>query len=244
MAEGEIGKHSDMIIRPLTTFPEFENCVELQREAFGSSDVDLQPVRMYAVQSFVGGLVLGAFEGDRLVGFVNCMPGIRDGKPYWHSHMLAVAADRRNSGIGAKLKLEQRAAALRRGIQLIQWTFDPVQAKNAYVNLEKLGVIVRRYEVELYGPYTTLQTDRVFAEWWLDQPRLRPEGDIRRVYIPANVQELSRQSPSSVRDLQLRVREQFLKNLSEDYFVAGFERNDEWSAYLFIPGASRVHQTN
>ena len=242
MAEGEIGKRSDMIIRSLTTFPEFEKCVELQREAFGPSN--LQTVRMYAVQSFVGGLVLGAFEGDRLVGFVNCMPGIRDGKPYWHSHMLAVAADRRNSGIGAKLKLEQRAAALQRGIRLIQWTFDPLQAKNAYVNLEKLGVIVRRYEVELYGPYTTFQTDRVFAEWWLDQPRLRPEGDIRRVYIPANVQDLGRQSPSSVRDLQLRVREQFLKNISEDYFVAGFERTDESSAYLFVFGASRVHQTN
>jgi predicted GNAT superfamily acetyltransferase len=241
MAEGQIRKRFEMIIRPLTTFPEFEKCVELQREAFGSSDVDLQPARMYAVQSFVGGLVLGAFEDDRLVGFVNCMPGIRDGEPYWHSHMLAVAADRRNSGIGVKLKLEQRAAALQRGIRRIEWTFDPLQAKNAYVNLEKLGVIVRRYEVELYGAYTTFQTDRVFAEWWLEQPRLHPEADIRRIYIPANVQELSRQSPSSVRDLQLRVREQFLKNISEDYFVVGFERTEERSAYLFIPGASRAH---
>jgi predicted GNAT superfamily acetyltransferase len=232
-----------MLIRPLTTFDEFERCVELQLEAFGSVERDLQPARLYRVQALVGGLVLGAFDGDRLVGFNNCMPGIRDGKPYWHSHMLAVAKDYQNAGIGAKLKLEQRAVALERGITLIQWTFDPLQAKNAYLNIEKLGVIVRRYEVELYGQYTAFQTDRLIAEWWLDKARLHAEGsDVRRLYIPASVQDLIRQSPASFRDLQLRVREQFLKNLSEDYFVAGFERTDEWSAYLFVPGASRVYQ--
>ena len=234
-----------MLIRPLTTFDQFEKCVELQREAFGSSERDLQPARLYRVQSLIGGLVLGAFDGDRLVGFNNCMPGIRDGKPYWHSHMLGVATEYRNAGIGSKLKLEQRAAALERGITLIQWTFDPLQAKNAYLNIEKLGVIVRRYEVEIYGASTSVQTDRLIAEWWLDKPRLHAQGgDVRRIYIPANVQDLIRQSPSSFRDLQLRVREQFLKNISEDYFVAGFERTDEWSAYLFVPGASRVDQTN
>src|SRR5579863_1064837 len=143
MAEGQTA----IVIRPLTTFPEFQGCVELQREAFGSSEVDLQSPRLYLVQTMVGGLVLGAFDGDRMVGFLNCMPGIRKGKPYWHSHMLAVATDHRNAGIGARLKLEQRAAALQRGIRLIQWTFDPLQAKNAYLNLEKLGVVVRRYAV-------------------------------------------------------------------------------------------------
>lgn len=234
-----------MIIRQLTTFKEFDRCVELQREAFGSSEQDLQPARMYKVQSMIGGLVLGAFEGDRIVGFANCMPGIRDGKPYWHSHMLAVATDRRDAGIGSKLKLEQRAAALERGIPLIQWTFDPLQAKNAYLNIEKLGVIVRRYEVELYDPSMHMQGDRLIAEWWLDKPRMQAQGsDIRRLYIPANVQDLIRQSPASFKDLQLRVREQFLKNFEEDYFVAGFERTDEWSAYLLIPGASRVYQAN
>lgn len=242
MAEGQ----TSTIIRPLTTFPEFERCVELQREAFGSSEVDLQPPRMYLVQTMVGGLVLGAFDGNRMIGFLNCMPGIRDGKPYWHSHMLAVETAYRNAGIGAKLKLEQRAAALQRRIGLIQWTFDPLQAKNAYLNIEKLGVIVRRYEVELYGSFTSVQTDRLIAEWRLNEPRphISPGDDVRRLYIPADVQALIRQSPASFRDLVLRVREQFLKNFKDDYFVAGFERTDEWSAYLFIPGASRVHQTD
>ncbi|HEY2382269.1 MAG TPA: GNAT family N-acetyltransferase [Terriglobia bacterium] len=239
MAEGQ----TSTIIRPLTTFPEFERCVELQREAFGSSEVDLQPPRLYLVQTMIGGLVLGAFDGERMIGFLNSMPGIRAGKPYWHSHMLAVATDHRNAGIGAKLKLEQRAAALQRGIGLIQWTFDPLQAKNAWLNLEKLGVIVRRYQVELYGPLTSIQTDRLIAEWWLNEPRPRisPGDDVRRLYIPADVQALMRQSPSSFKDLLFRVREQFLKNFGDGYFVAGFERTGEWSAYLLIPGASRVY---
>lgn len=234
-----------MIIRQLTTFKEFDRCVELQEEAFGSPERDLQPARMYKVQSMIGGLVLGAFEDDRMVGFANCMPGIRDGRPYWHSHMLAVAKDHRDAGIGSKLKLEQRAAALERGITLIQWTFDPLQAKNAYLNIEKLGVIVRRYEVELYDPSMHVQGDRLIAEWWLDKPRIHAQGsDIRRLYIPADARGLIRQSPGSFKDLQLRVREQFMKNFDEDYFVAGFERTDEWSAYLLVPGASRVHQTD
>ncbi|HLH30134.1 MAG TPA: GNAT family N-acetyltransferase, partial [Terriglobia bacterium] len=125
-----------------------------------------------------------------------------------------------------------------------QWTFDPLQAKNAYLNIEKLGVIVTRYEVDLYGQSPNVQNDRLIAEWWLDRPRPRPDRDVRRVYIPASIQDLMQQSPASFQDLQLRVREQFLKNISDDYFVAAFERTDEWSAYLFIPGASRVHQTN
>src|SRR6516225_3790556 len=175
---------TQMLIRPLTTFDQFEKCVELQREAFGSAERDLQPARLYRVQSLIGGLVLGAFDGDRLVGFNNCMPGIRDGKPYWHSHMLAVATEYRDAGIGSQLKLEQRAAALERGITLIQWTFNPLQAKNAYLNIEKLGVIVRRYEVEVYGPQSLGQTDRLIAEWWLDKPRLHAGGgDVRRLYV-------------------------------------------------------------
>ena len=89
-----------------------------------------------------------------------------------------------------------------------------------------------------------LDTDRAIAEWWVDKPRVKLEGDIRRVYIPADIQALKKQSLKSAQDVQQRVREQFLKNLQDDYFVAGFERKDEWSEYLFISGASRVYQDN
>ena len=141
-----------MTIRPLTEIPEFEKCVELQREAWGAPDIDLVPSRMYVVQSRIGGLILGAFDGDRLVGYLTTMPGIqKDGMPYWHSQMMAVAADHWNSGIGVQLKLAQRDHARQRGIKLIQWTFDPLESKNAYLNITKLGVIVREYCVNLYG---------------------------------------------------------------------------------------------
>jgi predicted GNAT superfamily acetyltransferase len=177
------------------------------------------------------------------------MPGIRDGMAYWHSQMLAVATDHWNSGIGFNLKLAQRDHARQRGIRLIQWTYEPLQSRNAYFNIEKLGAIVRRYYVNLYGvPASRLQqgldTDRMVAEWWIDEPRPKIEGDVRRVFIPADIQSLKKQSLESAKDVQLRVREQFLKNFQEDYFVAGFERKDEWSEYLLIPGASRVHQTD
>ncbi len=195
----------------------------------------------------MGGLVLGAFDGDRLVGFLATMPGSRDGHPYWYSQMLAVVPDHWSSGIGSELKLAQRERARARGIQRIEWTFDPLRARNAYFNVQKLGAIVRRYYPNHYGeiqgtPDEGLESDRVVAEWWVDKPRVIPGQDIRRLFIPADIQFLKRQSLPSARDVQMRVREQFLKNLQEDYFVAGFERTDEWSAYLFLPGASRVHQ--
>ncbi len=217
-----------MTIRPLSEIAEFQACVELQRETWGSADIDIMPARYFVTSTHIGGLVLGAFDGDRFVGFVNATPALRNGMVYWRSHMLAISGDYWNSGIGAELKLTQREHALERGIHLIEWTYDPLESKNAHLNIRKLGAIVRRYYVNLYGRTTSalqkgIDSDRVIAEWWLDKPRLKVAGDIRR---------------------EQRVREQFLKNFAEDHFVAGFERKDEWSEYLFMPGASRVYQTN
>jgi predicted GNAT superfamily acetyltransferase len=236
-----------MTIRPVTELVELEKCVELQREAWGLADIEVIPVRMFVTQNRVGGLVLGAFENNTLVGFLNAMPGVRDGTPYWYSQMLAVKNTLRNRGIGSDLKLAQRDYARARGIHLIEWTFDPLESKNAYLNIAKLGVIVRRYYVNLYGATASqmqqgLESDRIIAEWWVDKPRVHIEPEIRRVCIPADIQALKRQSVTFAQDVQLRVREQFLKNFQDDYFVAGFERKNEQSEYLFIPGASRVHQ--
>jgi len=237
-----------MMIRPLTDIAEFEQCVNLSRECFGMADLDLLPKRFFVVLNSIGGLVLGALDGDTVVGFLNTMPAIRDGVPYWYSQVMAVSRDYWNSGIATQLKLAQRDHARQRGIKRIEWTFDPRESKNAYFNLEKLGAIVRRYHVNYYGEISSalhsgLDSDRVVAEWWIDQPRVT-RGGVRRLFIPADIQSLKRQSLDSAKDVEKRVREQFLKNLQDDYFAAGFERTDEWSAYLFIPGASRVYQTD
>ena len=238
-----------MTIRPVTDLAELEKCVQLQREAWGLADIEVIPTRMLVTQNRVGGLVLGAFDGGRMVGFLNAMPGIRDGVPYWYSQMLAVAQDYRNRGIGSALKLAQRDHAQQRGVHLIEWTFDPLESKNAYLNVVKLGVIVRRYYVNLYGATASqvqqgLESDRVIAEWWIDKPRVRVEGDIRRIAIPSDIQALKKQNLKSAQDMQVRVREEFLRNFQDDYFVAGFQRSDQWSEYLFVAGAVRVHQTN
>jgi predicted GNAT superfamily acetyltransferase len=236
-----------MTIRPLTDIAEFQGCIELQREAWGSADIDLMPARYFVTHSHIGGLVLGAFDGERLIAFVNAVPAVRDGMVYWRSNMLAVARAYWNSGIGAELKLGQRDEARQRGIHLIEWTYDPLESKNAYLNIRKLGAIVRRYYPNLYGVTTSalqqgLESDRVIAEWWIDVPRVKVEDDVRRVFIPADIQSLKKQSLKSAQDVQLRVREQFLKNLADDYFVTDFQRKDEWSEYIFVPGAAHVYQ--
>ena len=132
---------------------------------------------MFVVADKVGGQVMGAFDGEVMVGFALSVPGTRTGHVYLHSHMLAVRKDHRNGGLGRRLKLMQREDALARGIELIEWTFDPLEIKNAYLNLEKLGAIARRYNINQYGITSSplqggLPSDRLIAEWWLKSKRV------------------------------------------------------------------------
>src|SRR5262245_5650197 len=117
-----------MTIRPISQLPELEKCVEIQRETWGLADIEVIPTRMLVTQIRIGGLVLGAFDRDDLIGFLNATPGLRDGMPYWYSQMLAVKREYRDHGVGASLKLAQRGHALQRGIHLIEWTFDPLES--------------------------------------------------------------------------------------------------------------------
>ena len=149
---------------------DFRACVLLQKEVWNFSDAELVPLRMFVVADKVGGQVMGAFEGNSMVGFALSVPGTRSGHIYLHSHMLAVRKDYRNAGLGRRLKLMQREDALSRGIELIEWTFDPLEIKNAYLNIEKLGSIARRYNINQYGITSSplqggLPSDRLIAEW-------------------------------------------------------------------------------
>lgn len=212
----------------------------LQREVWNFSDEELVPVRIFVVGEKIGGHVLGAFDGDRMVGFAYGLPGFRNGHAYVHSHMLAVASSHRNSGIGRALKLFQREIVIKQGIELMEWTFDPLEIKNAYLNIEKLGAIARRYTLNQYGITTSplqagLPTDRLYAEWWLNSNRVRSrlEKGSRpaikaeaHIDVPTEIYEWKAAKNPRAAQVQARNREQFLKHFKNDLAVLGYERND------------------
>src|SRR5262249_3006368 len=142
-------------IRKCETLDEMQCCFALQKEVWQFSDAELVPLRLFVVANKIGGQVIGAFDGQGLVGFAAALPANRPGHCYQHSQMLAVRSEYRNLGLGRRLKLFQRDDALRSGFELMEWTFDPLEIKNAYLNVEKLGAITRRYNVNQYGITTS-----------------------------------------------------------------------------------------
>jgi len=166
-------------IRDLKTLDECRQVAALEREVWGYTDSeDVVPPPVLIVSIKRGGILLGGFDdGGVLKGFVYSMPGIKDGRPTQWSHMLGVTADTRNSGLGWRLKLSQRERALAMGLDLIEWTFDPLQALNAHLNFTKLGVVVEEYEENVYGDSSSplhqgSPTDRFVAAWRLREPHV------------------------------------------------------------------------
>jgi predicted GNAT superfamily acetyltransferase len=236
-----------MDIRELTEREDLKSVVRLQRQIWGFEDVDLIPLRLFVVASKIGGQVYGAFDGSQMIGFCMAIPGLKPGgKTYLHSHMLGVLAEYRNTGVGRRLKLIQRDDALGRGIDLIEWTFDPLEIKNAFFNMERLGAIVRRYVPNQYGTTSSplhggLPTDRCVAEWWLSTPRVkaileghplpRPQVEAR-IAIPSDIATIRVHEPARARDIQQKAAEQFRAAFDRGLAVIGFEKSDESGTYL------------
>jgi len=222
---------------------DFRACVTLQKEVWNFTDAELVPLRMFVVADKVGGQVMGAFEGETMVGFALSVPGTRSGHIYLHSHMLAVRKDHRNGGLGRQLKLMQREDALARGIELIEWTFDPLEIKNAYLNIEKLGAVARRYNINQYGITSSplqggLPSDRLIAEWWLKSKRverLLAEGKnatakaVTSISVPAQIYDwkASPETRGRAQQVQEGNREQFLKAFANGLAVLNYERDTE-----------------
>jgi predicted GNAT superfamily acetyltransferase len=234
-------------IRQLETTQEFADAVRLQRQIWGFDDIELLPMRLFVVASKIGGQVLGAFEGQAMVAFCLCIPGLkRDGTSYLHSHMLGVLPRFRNTGLGRRLKLQQREYALRRGIELIEWTFDPLEIKNAYFNIERLGAIARRYVHNQYGTTSSplhggLPTDRLVAEWWIRSTRAaagakgerfeQPEVQ-ERIAVPSDIAEIRRHEPSRAREIQAVIGELLDLHFRAGLAVTGFEKDERAGTYL------------
>src|SRR3984957_8960533 len=234
-------------IRPLTEREDLKSVVRLQRQIWGFEDVDLIPLRLFVVASKIGGQIYGAFDGAQLIGFCMAIPGLKPGgKTYLHSHMLGVLAEYRNTGVGRTLKLVQRDDALLRGIDLLECTFDPLELKNAFFNMERLGAIVRRYVPNQYGTTSSplhggLPTDRCIAEWWISSPRVKTilagqsfESPPRetQIEVPSNIATLRASDPSSAREIQRKVSEQFRDAFDRGLAVTGFAKCDPFGTYL------------
>ncbi|HXR98376.1 MAG TPA: GNAT family N-acetyltransferase [Terriglobales bacterium] len=234
------------VIRPLTEVEEFEACVALQASVWGFADRDLVPRRMFSVAHKIGGQVLGAWSGATLAGFTLAIPGVRDGKIYWHSHMLAVGQEFRNQGLGRRLKLFQRDEALARGIELMEWTFDPLEIMNGYFNLGVLGAVVQRYLPNFYGITSSalqagLPTDRLSAEWWLRSPRVEavaaggatPEGAITAtVKVPAEIHAWKNAGDPRALATQSLIRELLTTGFAAGKTAIGYRRDASGGCFL------------
>jgi predicted GNAT superfamily acetyltransferase len=232
-----------VVIRPCQGFEEIEACVQMQADVWGYSDWDVIPRRVFVVSQKIGGQVFGAFDGDILVGFAMALPGVSRGRPYLHSHMLAVNPDYRNQGVGRRLKLVQREEAMTRGINHMEWTFDPLEIKNSFLNVSKLGAIVRRYAANFYGVSSSrlhgqVPTDRLYAEWWLESDRVCSALEGKLVDVPTVEQEIavphqiaywrhSAADQKRVVDIQTSNREQFQQAFARQLAVVGFRIDAE-----------------
>ena len=241
-------------VRECTTIEEFDACIRLQREVFGLPDLEISPRRHLIVSRAAGGWTLGAFAGDKLVGFVHQVVGVRDPREIiGYSHMMAVSAEYQNRGVGAQLKWAQRTRALSEGRELIKWTWEPLRARNAHFNLNRLGVVARAYAVNFYGTdYSTspseklenrpgLDSDRLFASWELRSPRVEalargsadslPRAD-EVIEIPSDWGALIKSGAKAARAELLRVRQEFLKAFAAGMVCRGFDRNATRPRYL------------
>ena len=245
-------KPAEIVVRHCHGLAEFVNCVDTERAVWGGADIDLVPVPLFVVAAETGGQVLCAFDGDRMVGFTLAIVGLRGRKPFLHSHMTAVIDSYRNLGVGRRLKLFQRDDALSRGIDLIEWTFDPLELRNAYFNF-RLGAVARRFIPNLYGITTSplhggLPTDRLVAEWWLRSARVRRSvasneplvpprrKKFARVHIPAGIAKLKGTQLDEAARLQTDIRMEFEHWLGLGYGATWIEVKENGEAnYLLEP---------
>lgn len=226
-------------IESLSDLNTLGEAVELQKTVWGYSDIDAESRALLVIASRFIGQVLGAFDDRKLIGLALAFYAMERGEVHLHSHRVGVLPDYQNSGVGRMLKLAQRKDALARGIGTVQWSFDPMQQRNAHFNLMKLGGVARRYIPNLYGTTSSplhggLPTDRLLIEWELESPRVeqvlrgeRPpaQGEVARItFLDAGAHSKS--------VIQQVLREEMMQKLEQGYTVTGFEQTTNGAAYL------------
>ncbi len=248
MSENEIE------IRECTGVEDLSQCVALQRETFALPEIEVSPVRHFIVTRRAGGFTLGAFSGAELVGFVLSVAAFLGNERFFYSHMAAVKRDFQSSGVGARLKWAQRDAALSKGVNFIKWTFQPVQARNAFFNLEKLGATIKHYEPNFYGTdygiaaeqteKIGLDSDRLFAEWHLESEKVQrlasgetfdeTDAPVKTVVIPNDWNALVKSDIKTAVAEQTRIKSEFQTAFAENLICRRFERSENAPKYLLF----------
>jgi predicted GNAT superfamily acetyltransferase len=239
---------SEISIRQIESFSELRAVEEMQKEVWGVPDLDVVPLTHLIAAKAAGGVLLGAFDGRTLVGFVYGFVAEEDGEMAHHSHMLAVKHAYRNFNLGYKLKLAQREEVLAQGINLITWTFDPLQSLNAYFNFTKLGVISDRYIVNFYGEEAAsflhqTGTDRFWVKWLLtsdrvvqrlktSKPVLENPPDKLLIEIPGDINAVQYESPEAAYEWRVRTQRQFTEAIEAGYVVRDFYREAGKGVYI------------
>lgn len=239
-------------IRECETIEELDACARLQKEVFALADLEISPRRHLIVTRSAGGFTLGAFAGEELIGFVLSVPGFRGAERFFYSHMTAVSNRFQNLHVGTRLKWAQRARALHEGVDFIKWTFQPIQARNAFFNLERLGAIIKTYAPNFYGTdYATahldagkigIDSDRLFCEWNLESEKVKKleKGEkfeesgavVKTIEIPNDWNALVKKNPERAVAEQTRVKAEFQNAFAENLICKGFERDDKSPKYL------------
>ncbi len=248
---------ADVTVRECSSIQDFQQCIELERAVWKDEDIGIMPIRLYLISKSCNAPTFGAFESSgRLVGFVHTMIALMDGHVLYHSHLAAVLEEWRHKDVGFRMKLAQRQHAIEAGVPLIIWTFDPLQSRNAHLNINKLGAIIRRYEVNYYGRGFSnvfdpqVPSDRIIAEWWVSSPHVesvlagnRPnlEANAEAVVIPEDVSKIRERSSEEYLKWRLGVREDFQSKLNCGLIARGFQRESGASRYLLAPDDPQFH---
>ena len=252
-------------IRALETPEELEGCVREQRETWGEDYKDIVPAAILQVAQKVGGVAAGGFVDDALVGFVFGLTGIRNGRLAHWSHMLAVQPEFRNHGIGRRLKEFQRARALALGVEVMNWTFDPLVARNAHLNLNRLGVSVEEYVPNMYGDTGSalhrFGTDRFIVHWPLTATPSRPAPPLEhleslpvvdpgvaptaarvRIEIPHDAEAMFMGAPEEALAWRERTRRAFLSCVAAGYRVERFHREPGTDRCFYVMASAAAEE--
>jgi predicted GNAT superfamily acetyltransferase len=233
----------EIAIRSMSGLEDFQKAEQVQREAWGYNDIDVVPSSIFSVALNFGGQALGAFDGERMVGFALSFGAVDGGHAHFHSHMVGVVPEYQNRGMGRLIKVAQRDDALSRGIDQIVWTFDPLQIRNAYFNFVRLGGVSVRYVPNLYGTTSSplhggIPTDRLVVVWNLNSPQAERALSGAACTRPADsvAVEIPRASSDVPIELRLagqtRLRNELMQLLHDGYAITGFEGNEKAASYI------------